>query len=96
MPMNLCTFRNNFSEPAVVNAPHRAVARGVLQDFVKVLAVGVGDEDLAEVVAGHHLHDSLHAAGIKFVEYIVEQQQRGDARGFLEEIILREPQGDGI
>ena len=42
---------------------------------VEVIAVGVGDENLAEVVSTHIVDDAAHAAGIEFVENVVEQQE---------------------
>ena len=42
---------------------------------VEVVAVGVGDENLAEVVTTHIVDNATHAAGIEFVENVVEQQE---------------------
>ena len=50
---------------------------GVLVGFEylgQVLPVGVGDKDLSELVALHHLHDALYAFAVKSIENIVEQQ----------------------
>ena len=48
---------------------------GGSEDAVEVVAVGVGDEDLPKVVAAHIVDDATHAAGIEFVENVVEQQE---------------------
>ena len=57
--------------------------------------VGICNEDLAKVVAGHQLHYLFHASGIQFVEYVVEQQQgSGLAARVLEELELCQLQCD--
>ncbi len=62
---------------------------------VKVTAVGVGDEYLAEAAVGDELHDALHAVGIELVEYIVEQQERFQACGAVQKFVLGKAQGYG-
>ena len=52
------------------------VLTDMLQDMVKMSAVGVRDEDLAIVRSGYELDDLLHTTGVELVEDIVEQQQR--------------------
>ena len=42
---------------------------------VEVVAVGVGDENLSKVVAAHIVDNAAHAAGVEFVENVVEQQE---------------------
>lgn len=44
------------------------------QNAIEVIAVGVGDEDLPEVLAAHVVDNARHPAGIEFVEDVVEQQ----------------------
>ena len=44
--------------------------------MVEMLAVGVCDEYLTEVVAAHQFDYLLHASRIQFVEDVVEQEQR--------------------
>ena len=41
-------------------------------DFVKVLAVGVGDENLSEPFACHKVHYVTDAVGVKFVKDVVK------------------------
>ncbi len=47
----------------------------ILQQLLRPLGSGVGDEDLAEVFFCHHLDQSLDAAIVKFVEDVVEEQE---------------------
>ena len=54
--------------------------RAGLDDVGEVLAVGVGDEDLAELLALHHRHDALYTFAIEAIEDIVQQQYRCLAR----------------
>ena len=65
-------------------------------DFVKMGAVGVGNEDLAETVAGDHIDDALNTAGVEFVKDIVKQQDGHCGVVGLEEVELGKPQGYGI
>ena len=44
------------------------------QNAIEVIAVGVGDEDLPEVLAAHVVDNARHPAGVEFVEDVVEQQ----------------------
>ena len=45
-----------------------------------MLAVGVGYEYLAEIVASADFgYDAPHAVGVEFVEYVVEQKHRSDS-----------------
>jgi hypothetical protein len=48
----------------------------VLQDVCEVLTVGVGDENLSEVRTVDEVYYSLNTLTIKFVEDVVEQQDR--------------------
>ena len=65
-------------------------------NLVEVGAVGVSNKNLTEAVAGYHIDDALHPAGIEFVEDVVEQQDgHGRVVGF-KEIELGKSQGDGI
>ena len=73
------------------------VALGALEDFVEVLAVGVGDEDLSEGIAGDEVDDLFDALGIELVEDVVEQEQgSGLAACPLEKIELGELEGDDV
>ena len=42
------------------------------EDISEVLAVGVGDEDLSEIVALYHLHDSFYPFAVQSVKNIIE------------------------
>jgi hypothetical protein len=44
------------------------------QNLVDMVTVGVGDENLTELLAGHQLDNLLYALGIELVEDIVEQE----------------------
>ncbi len=48
------------------------VEGGVAEYLVEVVAVGVGDEYLAEIVAGYQAHNLLYTLGIEFVEDVVQ------------------------
>ena len=39
-----------------------------------MVAVGVGNEYLSELVTGHQADNLLHAFGVQFVEDVVEQE----------------------
>ena len=57
-------------------------------------AVGVGDEDLTELLAGNEGDNLFHAAGVELVEDVVEQQDRGVAAvGATEKVELCQLQG---
>ena len=43
------------------------------QDQVQMVAVGVGDEDLAELVAGHQPDNLFNTVGIELVEDVVQE-----------------------
>ena len=76
---------------------HQAMAATMAgDDFIEVGAVGVGDENLSEAVAGHYIDDALHAAGVEFVKDVVEQQYGYRGIVGLEEVELCESQGDGV
>ena len=64
------------------------VCRGLPDDLVEVFAVGVGDENLAEDVACHQLHDALYAGGVELVEEVVEQKYGGCGAMLGKELIL--------
>ena len=49
---------------------------GRFEDVGEVLAVGVGDKDLAEVFALHHLYDSFHPLAVEPVEDVIEEKDR--------------------
>ena len=71
-----------FCDLAVFYVEELVVEVAVRQDLVYMVAVGVGDEYLAEAVAGHQSDDLLHAVGIELVEDVVEQEQgQGGALG---------------
>ena len=42
------------------------------KDFGKVLAVGVGDEYLPEIIPLHHLYDPFHPLAIQSVEDVIQ------------------------
>ena len=60
----------------MVDGPEGVGGGDVPQDFVKMFAVGVGDENLAEGVLRHNSDDGLDAARVQFVEDIVQEEQR--------------------
>ena len=45
----------------------------ILQQFLRPLRSSVGNEDLAKVLFGHHLDQTLDAAVVKFIEDVVEE-----------------------
>ena len=65
--------------------------------FIKMGAVGVGDEYLTEIRTGHYFHDAFHSGCVEFVEYVVKQQKRFDAvECRAEKIVLGQAQGYGV
>ena len=40
----------------------------------QMLAIGVGNENLAEAIGLHEMHDTFDALGVKFIEDIVEKK----------------------
>ena len=67
-----------------------------MENFVEMVAVGVGDEYLSELIAPHNLYNLLHPGSIEFVENVVEQEDRRcTAIGLFEEIKLRQLESDG-
>ena len=65
--------------------------------LVEMVAIGIGDEYLSEVVAGHQTYNLLHTLGVELVEDVVEQQQRRRLRARpLQEVKLRQFQGYDI
>ena len=44
------------------------------EDLREVLAVGVGDEDLTELLSLYHIDDTFYAFGVEAVEDVVEEQ----------------------
>lgn len=73
------------------------VAWGAFQDFVEMLAVGVGDEDLSEGIAGDEVDNLFDTLGIEFVEDVVEEEQgSGFASCAFEKVELGEFQGDDV
>ena len=55
---------------AALDREEPVVARGGGKNAVEVVAVGVGDEGLAEALRRHQRNDLLHAAGIEAVPLI--------------------------
>ena len=53
------------------------VGCAVAEYLVQVVAVRISDEDLAIAVVGNQSDNLFHAAGIEFVEDVVEQEQWG-------------------
>ena len=70
--MYLKTLNSQFS---ILNPPSFYVEySGVFvgfEYFRKVLAVGIGNEDLAELITLYHFHDTLHPLGVQTVEDII-------------------------
>ena len=50
--------------------------RAGLDDVGKVLAIGVGNEDLSELFTLHHRYDAFYAFAVESIEDIVQQQYR--------------------
>ena len=46
------------------------------ENLVKVLTVGIGDENLTKLLTGHQTDNLLHTMCVELIEDIVEQQQR--------------------
>ena len=67
-------LRGDFS---CLNSKQTVVVLCVCKNAVKVLAVGVSNENLSECFVVGELYDLFDASGIEFVEYVVEQQQWG-------------------
>ena len=61
----------------------------IFQQFLGPFRSGVGDEDLAKVVFGHHLDQTLDAAVVEFVEDVVEEQEGFAGFGGYEGVELR-------
>ena len=59
-----------------------------------MFAIGVCDKNLAEIFATHHFNNFFDAAGVQFVENIVEEQQGFPSDRICQEIILRKPEGN--
>ena len=67
----------------------------VVEYLAQMVAVGVGDEYLAEVAARDQSYDLLYALSVEFVEDVVEQQQgRGVASCLSERVELGQLEGD--
>ena len=65
--------------------------------LVEMVAIGIGDEYLSEVVAGDEAHYLLHTLGIELVKDVIEQQEgRGLRTCTLQEVELRQFQGYDI
>ena len=64
---------------SVLHMEEFIILADVLQDMVEMVAVGVRDEDLSIVRAGHEFDDLLHPAGVELVKDVVEKQQRRGA-----------------
>ena len=76
---------------------HQAVSSTLTgNDLVKVGAIGVGNENLTEPVAGHHIDDTLHTARVELVKDVIEQQRGHSGIVGLKEVKLGKPQGDGV
>ena len=59
--------------------------------LVEMVAIGIGDEYLSEVVAGDEAHYLLHTLGIELVKDVIEQQEgRGLRTCTLQEVELRQ------
>lgn len=67
-------FQLSILNPSSLHVENLVIALRTLQNFVQVFAVGVGDEDLSESIAGHQVHYLLHTLGIEFVEDVVQQE----------------------
>lgn len=63
----------DFRDVSMRDVKKPIVTECLLQYAVKVFAVGVGDENLPEVVAADIVHDACYTSGIKFVENVIEQ-----------------------
>src|SRR6185312_14641707 len=54
------------------------------------LGMGVGDKNLTVVMQTNLVEEIVHPLFIQFFEYIVEQQERGEAFCFFERFVFRE------
>ena len=58
-----------------------------------MLTIGIGDEDLSEVVACHQSDDLFHALSVELVKNVIEQQDgRRLVVGAFKEVKLRQLQ----
>ena len=65
------------------------------QDTVQMIAVGVCNENLAEIVSSHQMHNLFHPIGIQFVKDVIkEQERRGLGTDAVQEIELGQLQGN--
>ena len=91
--MLLTSFLNMYVAVFYLEDP--IVVRGSAENLVEMLPIGVCNEYLSELVAGHEFHDLLHAVGIELVEDIIEQEQgRGLVIRPFQEVKLCQFQGD--
>jgi len=67
-----------------------------VHDVVEMVTVGVRNENLPERITAYNLDYALHPAGVKLVEYVIEQQQRLKSCGICQELILRKPHCNDI
>ncbi len=58
----------------ILHVEDAVVERRSAQYLVEVVAIGIGDEYLSEVVAGYQTHYLLYSLCIELVEDVVEQQ----------------------
>ena len=59
--------------PAILYVEYLGIFIG-FQNLREVLAVGVGDEDLSEIVTLHQIDDALDPLAVQTVEDVIEEQ----------------------
>ena len=67
--MNLCFINKDI---ALSHGEDFMFNGGLLQNAVEMFAVGVGDENLSEILGCKEVDDVLDALGVQFVEKVVE------------------------
>ena len=84
-------------DSTVLYTEHLVLPFYLLHDLVQMIPIGIGNENLSELVAGYQLDNLLYPRRIQFVENIVQQQQRsGMTASPTQEIELRQFQGNQI
>ena len=74
--------------------PHRTFATTLTQYIVRMVTIGVGKENLAELVALDNLHYALDACRVELIENVVKKKKRFLPCRLTQEIILRKPHAE--
>ena len=89
---------SNLAKLSLLYCEELVVELSCREDFVEVIAVGVGDEDLSVPLSRYDIHDMLYPIGIELVEDIIKKQygQRARLGVVLEEFEHCELQGNDV